>query len=181
MVSKVSAICCASYAREPLKSRCSMKCETPARSSRSSREPAAIQKPIATERTLATRSEITRSPESSSESTYFCTSANPSRGRALPLRREAKLVARPLRLVERRVGGVEERLGLRGVGGEGSGAEAGPHAREDVARLRHRRPHALDDGPHRLGRRVGEDERELVASEPERLVRAPHRGSEDPA
>src|SRR5919201_79131 len=50
-----------------------MKCETPARSSRSSREPAPIQKPSATERTLGTFSEITRSPESSSERTYFCT------------------------------------------------------------------------------------------------------------
>ena len=50
-----------------------MKCETPARSSRSSREPAPIQKPSETERTLGTFSEITRSPESSSERTYFCT------------------------------------------------------------------------------------------------------------
>src|SRR5437764_15146855 len=50
-----------------------MKCETPARSLRSSREPAPIQKPIETERTLGTFSEITRSPESSSERTYFCT------------------------------------------------------------------------------------------------------------
>jgi hypothetical protein len=37
----------------PLKRRCSMKCETPARSARSSREPTSIQKPSATERTLA--------------------------------------------------------------------------------------------------------------------------------
>src|SRR5438874_10564726 len=73
MASNVSAICCASYDREPLKRRCSMKCETPARSSRSSREPAPIQKPSETERTLGTFSEITRSPLSSSESTYFCT------------------------------------------------------------------------------------------------------------
>src|SRR3954463_6710024 len=50
-----------------------MKCETPALSSRSSREPVPIQKPSATERTLATRSEITRSPESSSDNVYFCT------------------------------------------------------------------------------------------------------------
>ena len=50
-----------------------MKCDTPARSVRSSREPAPIQKPIATERTLETRSEMTRSPESSSLRTYFCT------------------------------------------------------------------------------------------------------------
>jgi hypothetical protein len=50
-----------------------MKCETPARSSRSSREPAPIQNPSETERTLGTFSEITRSPESSSVKTYFCT------------------------------------------------------------------------------------------------------------
>src|SRR5919201_4830864 len=50
-----------------------MKCETPAFASDSSREPAPIQKPIATERTWAIRSEITRSPESSSLRTYFCT------------------------------------------------------------------------------------------------------------
>src|SRR5438034_233965 len=50
-----------------------MKCDTPAFASVSSREPAPIQKPIATERTLGTRSEMTRSPESSSDRTYFCT------------------------------------------------------------------------------------------------------------
>src|SRR5438105_10294625 len=50
-----------------------MKCETPAFASVSSREPAPIQKPSATERTLGTRSEITRSPVSSSEKTYFWT------------------------------------------------------------------------------------------------------------
>src|SRR5438477_6140873 len=49
-----------------------MKCETPALASVSSREPAPIQKPSATERTLGTRSEMTRSPVSSSESSYFC-------------------------------------------------------------------------------------------------------------
>ncbi len=50
-----------------------MKCETPARSTRSSREPTSIQKPSATDRTLATRSEMTRSPVSSSLRTTFCT------------------------------------------------------------------------------------------------------------
>jgi hypothetical protein len=50
-----------------------MKCETPARSFGSSREPAAIQKPSETERTVWTRSVIRRSPESSSERTYSCT------------------------------------------------------------------------------------------------------------
>src|SRR3954471_12361035 len=74
MASNVSAICCASYDREPLKSRCSMKWETPARSAFSSREPAPIQKPIATDRTWSSRSEMTRSPESSSLKTYFCIS-----------------------------------------------------------------------------------------------------------
>ena len=49
-----------------------MKCETPALASGSSREPAPIQKPSETERTLATRSVITRSPESSSLRTYSC-------------------------------------------------------------------------------------------------------------
>jgi hypothetical protein len=52
-----------------------MKCDTPALASVSSREPAPIQKPIATERTLGIRSEMTRSPESSSDRTYFCTPA----------------------------------------------------------------------------------------------------------
>ena len=52
-----------------------MKCEMPALASVSSREPAPIQKPSATERTLGICSEMTRSPESSSERTYFCTSA----------------------------------------------------------------------------------------------------------
>ena len=50
-----------------------MKWEAPAFASVSSREPAPIQNPSATERTLGTRSEMTRSPESSSERTYFCT------------------------------------------------------------------------------------------------------------
>ena len=50
-----------------------MKCETPALPSGSSREPAPIQKPSETERTLGTRSVISRSPESSSERTYSCT------------------------------------------------------------------------------------------------------------
>src|SRR4029078_7890724 len=66
---------CGVEEREPLKRRCSMKCDAPALASVSSREPAPIQKPIATERTLGIRSEITRSPESSSERTYFCTAA----------------------------------------------------------------------------------------------------------
>ena len=39
-----------------------MKCDTPARASVSSREPAPIQNPSETERTLWTRSLISRSP-----------------------------------------------------------------------------------------------------------------------
>src|SRR5262249_7807922 len=54
-----------------------MKCETPALASVSCGEPAPIQKPIATERTLGTRSEMTRSPVSSSEKTYFWTCTGP--------------------------------------------------------------------------------------------------------
>src|SRR4249919_252983 len=49
-----------------------MKCETPAFASGSSRAPAPIQKPSETERTLVSRSVISRSPESSSERTYSC-------------------------------------------------------------------------------------------------------------
>src|SRR5436190_1826183 len=59
-----------------------MKCETPAFAAVSSREPAPIQKPIATERTCASRSEMTRSPESSSVRTYRCTHGSYSGGPA---------------------------------------------------------------------------------------------------
>ena len=51
--SNTSAICCAVCVPEPLNNRCSMKCETPARESVSSREPAPIQNPSETERTLS--------------------------------------------------------------------------------------------------------------------------------
>ena len=50
-----------------------MKCVTPAFESASSRDPAPIQKPSDTDRKLATRSVISRSPVSSSERTYSCT------------------------------------------------------------------------------------------------------------
>ena len=50
-----------------------MKCESPDFASVSSREPARIQNPSATDRTPGRRSEMTCSPESSSERTYFCT------------------------------------------------------------------------------------------------------------
>src|SRR5438094_3431605 len=69
-----------------------MKCEIPAFESVSSREPAPIQKPRATDRTLGMRSEITRSPESSSDRTYFCT-------RSLSL---AGSAGRPGHLMQRR-------------------------------------------------------------------------------
>src|SRR5438128_957169 len=121
IASNVSAICCASYEREPLNSKCSMKCETPARSMRSSREPAPIQKPIETERTLGTFSEMTRSPESSSERTYFCTSRRYS---VVGSGHELEAAAVPLRLVERGVGQPEQRLRVSGVLGAGGDAEA---------------------------------------------------------
>ena len=67
--SKISAISSALWRAEPLKSRCSMKWETPAFGSSSSREPAPIQNPTAAERTCVISSEMIRSPESSSVST----------------------------------------------------------------------------------------------------------------
>src|SRR5438270_11608439 len=70
-----------------------MKWETPAFASVSSRDPAPIQKPIATERTLGTRSEITRSPLSSSEKTYFWITPALSRRRGMAAMRRAP--ARP--------------------------------------------------------------------------------------
>ena len=93
-----------------------MKCETPARSSRSSRAPAPIQKPIETERTLGTFSEITRSPESSSDMTYFCT--QPSLGHEL----EAGTVS--LGLVERVVRQAEQGLRVLCVSRARGDAEA---------------------------------------------------------
>jgi hypothetical protein len=53
-----------------------MKCETPARASGSSREPAPIQSPRATERTPGTRSEMTRAPVGNSVSWCFATPAD---------------------------------------------------------------------------------------------------------
>jgi hypothetical protein len=50
-----------------------MKWVMPALEGVSSREPAPIQNPSATDRTLGIRSVITRWPESSSLRTYFCT------------------------------------------------------------------------------------------------------------
>ena len=65
MSSKMCAMSDAEYLSEPLKIRCSMKWEMPPSSTGSSREPAAIQTPRATERTLSMRSVATRRPFSS--------------------------------------------------------------------------------------------------------------------
>src|SRR5205823_3077529 len=126
IASKVSATCCASYERVPLNSRCSMKCETPARSSFSSRAPAPIQKPSETDRTLGTFSEITRSPESNSESTYFCTGGSYWRVKRLRpgrlatwsrtlLCHEFDSATAALGLVQGLVGETEEHLRVLGV------------------------------------------------------------------
>ena len=53
-----------------------MKCERPAFASVSSREPALTQYPIATERACSSRSEITRSPESSAVSVQLSTAGS---------------------------------------------------------------------------------------------------------
>jgi hypothetical protein len=63
-VSKISAISSAEYDAVPLKSMCSRKWLTPAWASSSSRDPAPIQSPIATERTLRSGSVTTRVPPS---------------------------------------------------------------------------------------------------------------------
>src|SRR5436190_4256074 len=81
-----------------------MKCEAPAFASVSSREPAPIQNPIATERTPGTRSEITRSPESSSERTYFCTPALSQGGHQLPVGLQQR-VHEPVDLAEGELAG----------------------------------------------------------------------------
>src|SRR5436309_10804487 len=155
MASNVSAICCASYEREPLKSRCSMKWETPARSSRSSREPAPIQKPIETERTLGTFSEITRSPESSSDRTYFCTRRM--------LRDESQPGARPLRHVQHLVGEAEQRLRVVRVRRTGRDAEARAHADDPLVGARLERvPHAADDLARRFIGGLRQQKREFV-------------------
>ena len=91
---------CAVYERVPLNSRCSMKCVTPAWAGVSSREPAPIQKPSATERTWSSFSVIRRSPESSSVRTYFCTAADRSGAflrRREHLQRRASAVTVPAR------------------------------------------------------------------------------------
>src|SRR5947207_10715034 len=74
-----------------------MKWETPALASVSSRDPAPIQKPSATERTPGTRSEMTRSPESSSERTYFCMPSLLRVGLDEPVHEVVDLLQRELR------------------------------------------------------------------------------------
>src|SRR6266852_6396145 len=178
-----------------------MKCDTPARSSRSSRDPAPIQKPSDTERTLGTFSEMTLSPESSSERTYFCTggsypavqkeplpAANAAGFRGLSacrnpreriptlrqlLRDELEPGAAALCLVERHVGEAKERLRVARVLGAGRSAEA----RADAFEL-------LRDAPDDLARIVvrclREQEGELVAADSKRLVATAERRLERP-
>src|SRR5213082_837644 len=203
MASNVSAISCASNRREPLNSMCSMKWETPARSLRSSREPTSIQKPSATERTLATRSEMTRSPVSSSLRTTFCTvplrrrlsrhlrslpcSVEPTHGpmvgerrRAAALRAcyEAENRAVPLRVVLRLVGEAEQRLRvgrvLRATGAAEARTEAGER-RISLGGLLEERLDPRDHLPRVLLTRFREEHRELVAADAEGVVRPPQR------
>src|SRR5829696_6866316 len=66
IASKISSISVEPKLRLPLNSRCSMKCETPAWPSASSREPAPTHRPSAIERTPGIASVTTRTPASSS-------------------------------------------------------------------------------------------------------------------
>ncbi len=62
MASKASAMSRAVWRAVPLKSRCSRKCDEPASSAGSSRDPAPIQNPIDAERTSGMASVTTRTP-----------------------------------------------------------------------------------------------------------------------
>src|SRR5215211_849159 len=66
IASKISSISVEPKLRLPLNSRCSMKCESPAWPSASSREPAPTHRPSAIERTPGIASVTTRTPASSS-------------------------------------------------------------------------------------------------------------------
>src|SRR6478609_82338 len=125
-----------------------------------SREVAPIQKPIDTERTLGTFSEMTRSPESSSERTYFCTAPTIQRGGS---GHEPKAAAGALGFVERGVGEPEQRVRVARMLRAGRDAEA----RANVHSL-------LRDSPQRGAgvtlRRVGQQQRELVTPDAKRLV-----------
>src|SRR5438094_107309 len=103
-----------------------MKCDTPALGSVSSREPAPIQKPMATERTPGIRSEMTRSPESSSERTYFCTTALSLAGWACRL---AQSWDEPAVRLEQ---AVDPRLGARMTGGGFGGSVVAVAERTDT-------------------------------------------------
>src|SRR5918993_2623053 len=131
MASKTSAISCALYFSVPLKSRCSMKWETPARSWRSSLDPAPIQNPSATERTCVSRSVTTRWPESSSERTYFCTDGSYWRPRLLALREPCHETARPAAAGSVTHPGVIALVGLD-EGAEHPWRHAGGRPRPDV-------------------------------------------------
>src|SRR5438067_131418 len=78
--SNTCAICVPEWREEPLNSRCSMKWLMPALAASSSREPAPIQIPSATDRTERTRSVTIRSPPSSVVKVYRCTGAHCSSG-----------------------------------------------------------------------------------------------------
>ena len=90
-----------------------MKCDTPARASVSSREPAPIQNPSATERTPGTRSEMTRSPVASSVSWCFDTSRD--RSRRSPVTRPGHQTAICSRFVPRRTFAAEQTCPTKGV------------------------------------------------------------------
>src|SRR5581483_1436225 len=119
----------------------------------------------ATERTLGTRSVMTRSPESSSDKTYFCT---PPIVCDRCLRDELEAGAGPLRLIERFVGQPEQRLCVARVAGARGDAEAGSHAGHLVA-------DAVDHVARGGLGRLGEDERELVAADAECVVSLAYR------
>src|SRR5689334_23154495 len=118
-----------------------MKWETPALASVSSREPAPIQKPMATERTPGTRSEMTRSPESSSERTYFCTGSLLRVGLQEPVHEVVDLLEgelrRRVRVEHGRVVGVLEPAGERRLDGQlldvDVGADEGRQLRRQLA------------------------------------------------
>src|SRR4029079_12562130 len=159
-----------------------MKCETPARAARSSREPTSIQNPSETERTLATRSVMTRSPESSSLRTTFCTAGwmvGERPAGALRAGDEAEHGAVPLRLVQRLVGEAEERLRVVRVLGirraPEACAEVGGPRLSAVGQLLEQRFDPRDDLAGVIVGRLRQENRELVAADAERVVRLPQR------
>src|SRR5581483_11007268 len=82
--SKIWSISSELYVSVPLNSKCSSRCESPAWSSVSPREPVPIHSPSATERTAGIASVTTRTPESSVVSRCVCATtsgAGPGPGR----------------------------------------------------------------------------------------------------